>query len=188
MRKNKNLKKDDFILEVPNEQASSIQTEQKKKENIEKYRKLIKEQIEVIKEYQDIEINEYNAQNIEKLILATQDLIGNCISDNYYKINLDSNFNSITYICQDLSLRLKAYYINKSIEKVEDKQKELEKKQLKAEEQSNNLVYNLLSFLASFSIVSGVIGTVEKINRNNKYNDIYDFYNIAVVNYINSYI
>ena len=34
----------------------------------------------------------------------------------------------------------------------------------KSEEKSNNLVYNLLGFLASFSIVSAAVGAIENVN------------------------
>ena len=47
---------------------------------------------------------------------------------------------------------------------LQEKQNQLEIQYNKSEERNNNLIYNLLGFLASFSIVSAAVGTIEKVN------------------------
>ena len=95
------------------------------------------------------------------------------------------NFNRLQFEYNSLNLALQKYEIENEIEilskisskinkdliileekqkDLQDKQKQLEIQYNKSEEKSNNLVYNLLGFLASFSIVSAAVAAIEKVN------------------------
>lgn len=149
---------------------TSINRNPKIPDKIQKMKQNVKSQYKESQKYLDIEFNDVNIYEIEKVLLATEDLINNCITDTEYKTIKDSNYSSLTYVYHSLSLKLERYKINKEIDEINEKNNELkeqqakiEQQQKKQEEQSNNLIYNLLSFLASFSIVSGVVGAVANI-------------------------
>ena len=127
-------------------------------------------QYDEIVSFQDVPITKENKKNMEDIILATQDLISNCITNKVYYGNRDENFINLTFICQEISLRVETYKLEEKIEELDRKnqsinksQQKLEKKQMQAEERNNNLVYNLLGFLTAFSIVSAVVGTIQNI-------------------------
>lgn len=151
----------EFEFEIPQNSKTNKEIEQLKKERIQFLKNAIKIQYEEVYPKQNIEIVEENKKQIEDMIFATQDLIDNCIRDDYYSGNKDEHFVNLIYICHKLDLKMETYKLeekNKEITQkqkdVEEKQKAMEQKILKSEEQSNNLVYNILGFIASFSIVS----------------------------------
>ena len=152
-------------IEVP----SSIQTNsntnlnKNKKDIIERFKNEIQLQLEEIKEYQDEEINSKNKDAIEKLVLATEDLISNCMDDSIYSGNKDDNFSSLLFVYQKVSLKLETYRLENKIKEINNSAKKYEERIIEAEERNNNLVYNLLGFLTAFSIVSSVVGVVTTI-------------------------
>lgn len=161
-----------FKIEIP---EFFQETNKKNKNNNNKavgeFKKSIKLQYDELMSYQDLEITNENKKSLESLILATEDLINNCMADNKYSGNRDQYFVNLIFICHKLSLRIETYKIEEKIKELDNKnqsinrnQQKLEKKQIQAEEKSNNLVYNLLGFLTSFSIVSAVVGTIKDIN------------------------
>ena len=54
--------------------------------------------------------------------------------------------------------------LNSIIDKTNKKQDEIEEKQKKMEKQNNNIVYNILAFIASFSVVSASVTAFEKVS------------------------
>ena len=164
--------KDKFNIEIPqNVKNSKTNKSNQKQEHIDTIKDIIKTQYDEVCKNQDIEITENNQRQIENLILATQDLIDNCIKDIHYSGNRDEKFINLIYICHKLDLKLETYKLESKIKELNCKSVELEilqnnlnKRQNKTEEQNNNLVYNLLGFLTSFSIVSAVVATVKEIN------------------------
>lgn len=162
--------KDSFNIEIP----QNIKSQNKnipKQEHIDALKDIIKKQYDEVFRNQDIEITEKNKQEIEDLILATQDLINNCMNDDYYSGNRDEKFVNLIYICHKLDLKLETYKLELKIKELDSKSKDLEKfqdelneRQNKTEEQNNNLVYNLLGFLTAFSIVSAVVGVITEIH------------------------
>ena len=159
------------IIKVPLNSSSTNPKKETKEKKLNDLKKLIKSQYNEIISYQDEEITDKNMHDIEDLILATEDLIGNCMDDNLYLGNKDQYFVNLIFICHKLSLRIETYKIEEKINKLNDKndiinvnQKILEEKQNKSEEANNNLVYNLLGFLTAFSIVSAVVGVVGTID------------------------
>jgi len=152
-------------IEVP----SSIQTNsntnlnKNQKDIIERFKNEIQLQLDEIKEYQDEEINSKNKDAIEKLVLATEDLISNCMDDSIYLGNKDDNFGSLIFVYQKISLKLETYRLENKIKEINNSAKKYEERIKEAEERNNNLVYNLLGFLTAFSIVSSVVGVVTTI-------------------------
>lgn len=163
--------KDNFNIEIPqNIKNSKANKTIQKQEHIDALKDIIKTQYDEVCRNQDIEITEKNKKEIEDLILATQDLINNCINDNYYSGNRDEKFVNLIYICHKLDLKLETYKLESKIKELNRKSIELEifqdklnERQNKTEEQNNNLVYNLLGFLTAFSIVSAVVGVINQI-------------------------
>lgn len=163
-----------FIIKVPSlfeEPTNKPKNEKQKNSNIEEFRKLIKSQYDELMSFQDLKITSENKNNLEKVILAAEDLINNCMNDNLYSGNKDQYFVNLIFVCHKLSLRIETYKIEEKIKELNNKnntinknQERLEEKQVKAEEQSNNLVYNILGFIASFSVVSAAVATIEKMN------------------------
>lgn len=164
--------KDNFNIEIPqNTKNSKTDKITQKQEHISTLKDIIKKQYDEVCRNQDIEITEQNKKEIEGLVLATQDLIDNCIKDLYYSGNRDEKFINLIYICHKLDLKLETYKLESKIKELNYKSVELEilqdnlnERQNKTEEQNNNLVYNLLGFLTAFSIVSSVVGVVAEID------------------------
>lgn len=163
-------KANDFEIVIPQNKEIEENLKQAKNSRVKQFRDNIKQQYNEVYKNQEVEITKENQKTIEDLILATKDLIDNCIKDAQYSGNKDENFLSLTYLYQRLSLRLETYKLdekieqsNKEIVKTNMVQNDIINKQNKMEEQSNNLIYNLLGFLTAFSIVSAVVGVVENI-------------------------
>lgn len=151
---------------------SDTSTEKYEKKNIiSNLNKIIKEQIIEISKYQDIEITEENKEIIKEVLISSDSLIRDCHTSKEYKCNINDNFAVLTYEFQRLSLKHEAYKINASIKNMEKreeelnkKQKELERKYYKTTQESNNLIYNILGFIASYSVVSAAVVTFEKVD------------------------
>ena len=163
-------KVNDFEIVIPQNETINENLQEAKKSRIQLLRENIKQQYNEVYKKQEVKITKENQKTIEDLLLATKDLIDNCIKDNRYSGNKDANFLSLTYLYQRLSLRLETYKLdekieqaNKEIVKTNRVQNDIINKQNKMEEQSNNLIYNLLGFLTAFSIVSAVVGVVANI-------------------------
>lgn len=155
-----------FLQKEPNPPTNGKQ----KNNNIDQLRNSIKSQYDELLSFQDIELTKENIRNIEKLILATEDLINNCMNDEIYSGNRDQYFVNLIFICHKLSLRIETYKLEEKIKDLDTKntlisenQERLQKMQEKSEEQSNNLVYNILGFIASFSIVSAAVTAISNI-------------------------
>lgn len=159
-----------FEITIPRNETINKNLKEAKENRIKQLKNNVKQQYDEMYKKQEVEITEENRKTIEDLIFATKDLIDNCIEDSQYSGNKDENFISLTYLYQRLYLRLETYKLDEKIEKTNKEiiktnivQDNILNKQNKMEEQSNNLVYNLLGFLTAFSIVSAVVGVVANI-------------------------
>lgn len=155
----------EFELTIPQSKDTIEEIRKLKREHIEFYKAAIKKQYEYIYSYQDQEIIDDNQKTIESLILATQDLINNCMEDQFYDGNRDRYFVNLIFICHKMSLRLETYRTESRLKEVSDTQNKLEEKYNKAEERNNNLVYNILAFIASFSVISASVEAISKIEN-----------------------
>lgn len=138
---------------------------------IRKLVKAIKEQLKELDKIENIEINSENYEEIDGILIATDSLINDCYSTNEFTCNKNDNFLKLIYLYQRISIKLETHKLQEVIKQVElkndelkEKQKKLETQYDKTEEKNNNLVYNLLGFLASFSIVSAAVESISKIN------------------------
>lgn len=163
-------KENEFEIIIPQNEDIEENLKEAKKSRIKLLRYNIRQQYDEMYKNQEVEITKDNKKIIEDLILATKDLIDNCIEDSKYNGNKDRNFAGITYLYQKLSLKLESYKLEEKIKETNKKidemtliQENIKDKQNKMEEQSNNLVYNLLGFLTAFSIVSAVVGVIKDI-------------------------
>lgn len=127
----------------------------------------------------------YIDESIAKELKEELDKASSMIEDVHTMGNTNiKNFNRLQFEYNYLNLVLQKYEIeseieilskvsskiNKDLIILEEKQKDLQGKQNqleiqynKSEEKSNNLVYNLLGFLASFSIVSAAVAAIENV-------------------------
>lgn len=165
MEENKN--KNTISITIP----SDTSPKNDKKNIINSLNKTIKEQIGEISKYQDIEITEENKKEIEEVLISSDSLIRDCHTSKEYRCNINDNFAVLTYEFQRLSLKHESYKINASIKNMEKReaelnirQKELERKYNKTTQESNNLIYNILGFIASYSVVSAAVVTFEKVD------------------------
>ena len=156
-------RKINFELVVPHNDDVKNDLKTAERERIKLLKNNIKEQYEVVHENEDVNITQDNQKKIEDLILATKDLIDNCIKDSHYSGNKDENYVNLIYLYHKLDLKLETYRLETKINEIDEKSVIMEDRQNKAEEQSNNLVYNLLGFLTTFSIVSASVEAISKI-------------------------
>ena len=156
-------KEDKFNIEIPQNTESKKESSKPKKEHIDILKDTIKTQYDELYQNQEVIITEENEKQIEDLVLATQDLIDNCMKDAYYNGNRDEKFVNLIYICHKLDLKLETYKLEIKIKELEEKSEKIVEQQTEAEERNNNLVYNLLGFLTAFSIVSAVVEAVQEI-------------------------
>lgn len=134
--------------------------------------------IEFQKSFIDAEVSEKLREELFKVSSIIEDVHAMGMSN-------IKNFSRLQFEYNSLKLALQKYEIeneieilekiskklNKDLTILEEKQKDLQKKQKlleeqydKSEEKNNNLVYNLLGFLASFSVVSAAVAAIEKVN------------------------
>ena len=148
---------------IEEKEKSTPKTNKKNQKAINQFKQAIKNQYDELTYFINEEIDENNKIQIEKLIFATEDLINNCIVDTDYEINKDQNFVSLMYLYQRILLKKETYKMDKEIKQLEQRNKELKDYQTQIEEKNNNLVYNLLGFLTSFSIVSASVAAIVQI-------------------------
>jgi len=132
-------------------------------------KKSIKEKLEELRFYENNNVT--NLENIKDVLLSTKDLIDGCCTSEEFRCNKSEEFSILTYKYHSIYLKYETWKTNKklneAIEKqkmLEEIQKKLEKTQEKLEKQNNNIVYNILAFIASFSIVSGAVTAFEKVS------------------------
>lgn len=102
---------------------------------------------------------------------SSDSLIKDCHNSADFKCNRNDKFLKLIYEFQRLSLKYETHQIKYIINEIEIKEEELSKKQKeldnkydKSRQESNNLIYNILGFIASYSIVSASVVTFEKVN------------------------
>ncbi len=123
----------------------------------------IKEQIEQIAIIQNKGIKNVTNKEIENLLAMVDSLIVECNTTQSFHFNRNENIIELLYKYQRLSLEYETYKIEQKMSQIEETSKRLEKKQEKFAQESHNLVYTILSFIASFSIVSAAVTAIDKI-------------------------
>lgn len=165
-----NTKKDatSTSIKIP---SDTIQNKIVKITVIKKLVKAIKEQLKELDTIQSQKIDNINCKEIDGILIATDSLINDCYSANEFNCNRNDNFIKLIYLYQRMLTRLEMYKLQEALKESESRNEELRKKQRKLENdydkskgESNNLIYNLLGFLASFSIVSASVEAISKID------------------------
>lgn len=123
----------------------------------------IKEQIERIAIIQNKGIKNVTNKEIENLLAMVDSLIVECNTTQNFHFNRNENIIELLYKYQRLSLEYETYKIEQKMSQIEDASKRLEKRQEKFAQESHNLVYTILSFIASFSIVSVAVTAIDEI-------------------------
>ncbi len=124
----------------------------------------IKDQIEQIAIVQNKGIKNVDCTQIENVLAMIDSLIVECNATQNFHFNRNENIIELLYRYQRLSLEYETYKIEQKMVKVEEDSKKLEERQEKFAKESHNLVYTILSFIASFSIVSAAVSAIGKID------------------------
>lgn len=128
----------------------------------------IKDILSEVFKYQLDTINNENENKLKEVLNTADLLIVECHNTQAFKISRNNNFSKLVYEYQRLKLKYETYLINKQLKLVEGKYIEIERQQVEIKNETNNLVYNILGFIASFSIVSaGVAAIIEVKNISN---------------------
>lgn len=152
----------------------------------------IKDILKELIEKQNIDVDYNNEKDIKEALDKADMIIVECHNTEIFKPAKNSDFNRVRYEYQSLKLRYESYRINKQMKivteaheeikrqqddiaiqqieiikqqsAIESKQENIIEQQIKMKEESNNLVYNILGFIASFSVVSASISAIDKLN------------------------
>ena len=125
--------------------------------------KTIREQIEQIAIIQNKGIKNVTSKEVENLLAMVDSLIVECNTTHNFHFNKNENIIELLYKYQRLSLEYETYKIEQKMNQVEATSKKLEQRQEKFAQESHNLVYTILSFIASFSIVSAAVTAISGI-------------------------
>lgn len=148
-------------LKIPNE----VQENQIEKSNIiRQFNANIKEILEEILKVQSENIDNKNENHIKELIGKADLIITECHTTKIFNTNKNEQFNRLVYEFQRLNLKYESYQINQQIKSVKGEYKEIQHNQENIKNETNNLVYNILGFIASFSIISASVEAISKIN------------------------
>lgn len=123
----------------------------------------IKEQLGEILEIQSEVINQSNIKKVEEVLSKCSLLLSECHELDTFKPTINNDFQRLTYEYQTLKNKYENYMLDDKLQCVDIKIKVLEKKQEKLNTENNNLVYNILGFMASFSIVSAAVTAIVNI-------------------------
>lgn len=123
----------------------------------------IKDILSEVLNFQLDTINRDNENKLKELLNTADLLIVECHNTKTFKVSRNNNFSKLVYEYQRLKLKYETYTINKQIEIVTEKYKDIESKQIEIKGETNNLVYNILGFIASFSIVSAAVSAITQI-------------------------
>ena len=141
-----------------------IPTQTKENSSVLDLDKTIKDQIEQIAIVQNKGIKNVDCNQVENLLAMIDSLIVECNATQNFHFNRNENIIELLYRYQRLSLEYETYKIEQKMDKVEEDSKKLEQRQEKFAKESHNLVYTILSFIASFSIVSAAVSAIGKID------------------------
>lgn len=134
----------------------------KKKQVITTLKNSIKEQLIELGKF-DV-INEIVQEEVEQVLLSASSIIDGCCTSDEFKCNRSEEFAILTYKYHTIYLKYETWKTNQKINEAMEKQKNIEDTQKKMEKQNNNIVYNILAFIASFSVVSASVTAFEKVS------------------------
>lgn len=110
-------------------------------------------------------INQKNEYEIKQILNKADMIILECHTTNEFKISRNTDFSRLVYEYQRLKLRYESYQINHQINMIHEDYNRIKTQQEEIEVNANNLVYNILGFIASFSIVSAAVSVISEIEK-----------------------
>ena len=110
------------------------------------------------------EINCFSKEQISELLITCDVLINECHESQAFKTNRNSSIIKLIYEYARLSLKYETFIIKEQQNELKESYSTLKVEQGELKENTGNLVYNILGFIASFSVVSASVSMFEKIN------------------------
>ena len=151
-------------MRLKDKSTSISSTNNEAREIIKTFNKAIKDILIELSNFSDEQINFNNQEKIKELLIRADDTINGCDTTKYFNCSKNPNFSILVYKYQRLTIKYEVWKLNSIIDKTNKKQDEIEEKQKKMEKQNNNIVYNILAFIASFSVVSASVTAFEKVS------------------------
>jgi len=110
-------------------------------------------------------ISSKNEDEIKQILDKADWLILECHATNEFKISRNTDFSRLVYEYQRLKLKYESYQINLQINLIHDDYNRIKTQQEEIETNANNLVYNILGFIASFSVISASVEAISEIKE-----------------------
>lgn len=110
------------------------------------------------------QINSFNKEQVSELLITCDVLINECHESQAFKTNRNSSIIKLIYEYARLSLKYETFIIKEQQNELKESYATLKVEQGELKENTGNLVYNILGFIASFSVVSASVSMFEKIN------------------------
>ena len=109
------------------------------------------------------DIDEITEKEFKEILDKADMLIVECHNSKTFRVNKNENFSRLIYEYQRLNLKYEAYKFTKQLDFVAKEHCEIKKQQDTLKDENNNLVYNILGFIASFSVVSAAVSAINKM-------------------------
>lgn len=125
----------------------------------------IKEILKEILNMQSEIIGDKNERYVKEILGKADLIILECHTTEKFKINKNEKFARLVYEYQRLNLKYESYQLNKQINAINREYNDIRKSQDEIKSENNNLVYTILGFMASFSIVSAAVTAISDIKK-----------------------
>lgn len=109
-------------------------------------------------------INNSNKEQINELLITCDVLINECHESQTFKTNRSSSIIKLIYEYARLSLKYETYILKEQLDEMRESYSTLNIEQGELKETTSNLTYNILGFIASFSIVSASVSMFDRIS------------------------
>ena len=130
----------------------------------------IKEILSEVVNLQSEDINKTNEEEVKEVLNKSDMIIVECHTTETFIAGKNGDFARLMYEYQRLKLKYESHQLNGQItfikeehELIKEEQEEIKKQQSNLKDESSNLVYNILGFIASFSIVSAAVSAIQEI-------------------------
>ncbi len=147
-------------LKIPEKEADN-----ENKDVIKQINENIKIQLKNILEIEKEIINPEIIEDVEMILNMANQLIIDCHTLKRFKIGKNNNFQRLVYEYQQLNSKYEIYKVQHKIDNMNKELKEINKQQKELATESGNLVYNILGFIASFSIVSAAVTAIDNMQN-----------------------
>lgn len=125
--------------------------------------KTIEKLVEKIAEIERIGIEKFSSEEIEKLLAMTDSLLTDWDVSQSFTFSRNENILKLIYMHQKLSLKYESYRVEKNLKEIKNKQMKIAQDNEKIMQESHGLVYTILGFIVSFSLISASVETIKGI-------------------------